>query len=491
MPIHRTDHLAYVLGVDIGTSAMKCCVLALSGELVSSRAIEYSPVVKDDGTAEQHPDEWYRALQAALRYIGAQIELSRIDAVCLTGQMRGLTLIGSGGKPVTNSILWNDTRCDEEAEELREQHWDYLKRITYNPINTMCTLPKILWLKKQYPELWEVTNQFVYPKDYINFKLTGQICTDHSDASGSSIYDFSANGWSKDIIDRFGLEMEKFPKIVGSFEPCGKLTAKVAGQTGLREGIPVFTGGSDATVELYAIGVRDDTHCKIRLGSSCGISVVVDEKQWHVGLDHYCWKPVTGRDIALDINTRFCAQSVKWLRDVFYSEYPKSPETYDLIDREAAMVPPGAEGLIYHPYLQGEDAPYWNTQMRGMFHGIRSTHERRHFARAVLEGVAYSIKDVLDTYADVYRNCNAYLLVGGGAKSSVWSQIMADVLGKNVLIPSQGDAAYGACLIAIKGLGRSVRALLKTGSIKADPRHTQTYQSCFKIYKTITENNCN
>ncbi len=487
MPVHRKDCPEYVLGIDIGTSAMKCCVTALSGEMASGQTVEYSPLVKDDGTVEQHPDEWYHALTAALKQIGARLDLSKIGAICATGQMRGLTLISHDGQPVANSILWNDTRCEEEAEELRKRHDDLLKRITCNPINTMCTLPKIIWLKKRYPERWERTFQFIYPKDYINFKLTGQIATDHSDASGSSVYDFRSNGWSKEIMDRLGLEPEKFPKIVGSFDPCGIVSAKASAETGLREGIPVFTGGSDATVELYTTGVRDDTQCKIRLGSSCGISIVVKEDQWHAGLDHYCWKPVTGRDIVLDINTRFCAQSVKWLRDVFYSEYPKTPETYDLIDREAETVPPGSEGLIYHPYLQGEDAPYWNTQLRGMFHGICATHERRHFARAVLEGVAFSIKDVLETYADVYRNCGAYLLIGGGAKSGVWGRIIADVLGRDARTPRYGDAAYGACLIALKGLGLPERTIQASGEIAADPRNTITYRSCYQTYKSITE----
>lgn len=488
MQLSHSDKGEYVLGVDIGTSAIKCCVAGAEGTPVSVQTTEYAPLMKADGTVEQHPDEWYEALKSTLKQAGACVDISRIGAVCLTGQMRGLTLIGYDQKPVANAILWNDTRCGGEVETLREYDAEMIKCVTYNPVNTMCTLPKILWLKKHHPEMWERTCKFLYPKDYIRFRLTGRIATDHSDASGSSVYNFRLGSWSVKLKDQFGLESEKFPEILNSFDLCSRVSVAAAAETGLREGISVFTGGSDATVELYAIGVLDDTQCKIRLGSSCGISIVVRDDQWHAGLDHYCWKPVTGQDIVLDINTRFCAQSMKWLRDVFYSECPKTPDTYALIDREVATVPAGAEGLIYHPYLQGEDAPYWNTRLRGMFHGISGSHERRHFARAVLEGVALSIKDVMDTYADIYQNCRTYMAVGGGAKSDVWMQIIVDALGRDAQVPKFGDAAYGACLIALNGLGRPEPERQAAHIVRADIQSTPQYQRNYQVYKAIVTN---
>lgn len=485
---YYSDHLEYVLGVDIGTSSVKCCVTGVDGKPICVQSTEYIPVMIADGTVEQHPDIWYEALISTLNQVNICVDIHRISAVCLTGQMRGLTLIGHNQKPVANSILWNDTRCGEEVKTLRECNGEMLKRVTYNPINTMCTLPKILWLKKYHPELWKRTYKFLYPKDYINFRLTGRIATDHSDASGSSVYDFKLGGWSEQVIACFDLEADKFPEILNSFDIWGMVSAVAAAETGLREGIPVFTGGSDATVELYAIGVLDDTQCKIRLGSSCGISIVVKDEQWHTGLDHYCWKPVTGQDIVLDINTRFCAQSVKWLRDVFYSECPKTSDTFALIDREAATVPAGTEGLIYHPYLQGEDAPYWNTRLRGMFHGMNANHERRHFARAVLEGVALSIKDVMETYADIYRNCCNYMAVGGGSRSDIWMQIIVDALSQNAMVPKYGDAAYGACLIALKGLGKPEPTRQAVCIVKADPQSTRRYECNYEVYKAIVTN---
>ena len=480
-----------VLGIDIGTGACKCCLADADGEIVCDTSVEYSALIQPDGTAEQHPDKWYDALKETLGSMRGHTDLKRVASVCVTGQMRGLTLIGSDNKPVGNAILWNDTRCGEEAAQLNKNDAALLKRITYNPVNTMCTLPKILWLKKYHPDKWSSAAKFIYPKDYINFRLTGCIATDHSDASGSEMYDFKGGGWSSEIIEKFSLEADKFPQIISAFAVCGRITEQAANETGLRQGIPVIMGGSDATVELFSIGVADDTKCKIRLGSSCGISVVVGEDTWCDKMDHYCWKPVTGDGIVLDINTRFCAQSVKWLRDVFYSECPKTEKTYTQIDEEAMSVGAGAEGLIYHPYLQGEDAPYWDMRMRGIFHGISANHLRPHFARAVYEGVAYSIKDVMGTYPDVYQNCREYKIIGGGAKSRIWPSVIVGVLGHGASVPKRAGAAYGACLIALDTTGGmdNIRDIIKSKSrrIEPDTQDMTVYRTSFDMYKACIQ----
>jgi xylulokinase len=487
----------YILGIDIGTSACKCCVIDTSGNIVTTKSSEYSIIAHKNGAAVQDPDIWFQALIRTLADIqkSGDIELNEIIAVGTTGQMRGLNFLGANGKAVAHSILWNDTRCVSEAEQLNKTHHDMLKKITFNPINTMCTLPKILWVMKNEPDIWNKTSQFIYPKDYINYRLTEKIATDHSDASGSSIYDFKNNAWSDEIIKEFKLDKNKFPKILNSFDVLGGLSKKAAEKSGLNVGIPVVVGGSDATVELFSIGVVDDSQCKVRLGSSCGISIVVDETQHGHNMDHYCWKPVTMDGIIRDINTRFCAQSVRWLRDVFYSELPKTGETYQIIDREAKSVESGAQGLIFHPYLQGEDAPYWDTTLTGSFTGINSGHQRKHFARAVFEGVAFSLKDVISTYPNIYANCDTFKIIGGGTKSKTWLSIIIDVLGKDAIIPKNGDAAYGACLIALsstllsKTLDITQTIIDKNVQIiKPNKKNHEFYDQQFKKYKKLAHN---
>ena len=482
----------YVLGIDIGTGSCKCCVITTEGEIICSYSSEYDVNAAESGSVTQNPKVWYKAFIDTLKKI--KVNLEDITAVGTTGQMRGLTFIGKDKEVVADSVLWNDTRCVDEAEMLNRKEYGSIKEITYNPINTMCTLPKILWTMKHEAKIWNDTYKFIYPKDYINFALTGEIATDHSDASGSSVYDFKSKTWSKKIIADFSLGKEKFPEILNSFEIIGNINEKAAEKTGLKEGIPVVAGGSDATTELFSIGVVNGKQCKIRLGSSCGISTVVEEKSYSTAMEHYCWKPVTGEGIVLDINTRFCAQSVRWLRDVFYNKMPKTGETYQLIDREAKSVKPGTDGLIFHPYLQGEDAPYWDMALRGMFSGINAGHQRRHFARAVFEGVAFSIKDVITTYPEIYDKCEEYKVIGGGTKSETWLKIIIDVLGKDVILPKKGDAAFGACLIALIGTADTdIQDLIEdivekdNNVLKPNFQNTEFYNEQFSRYKELTD----
>ena len=479
----------YILGIDIGTSSCKCCAMSMAGNIEASASIPYDILSDEPGAAMQDPEVWYDAAKRAIGKIFSVIGPDGIRAVSVTGQMRGLTFIGEDGFPAGQSILWNDTRCEKEVRELAP-YAKMLDRVTYNPVNTMCTLPKILWAKKNMAGIWEKTAKLIFPKDYINLRFTGSIATDHSDASGSSAYDFVSGGWSQEVIDEFGLESDKFPKILKSTEIMGHVSRHAEKETGIRCGTPVLAGGSDATVELVSLGVTDQKQCKIRLGSSCGISTVAASYDTNEHRNHYCWKPALGEGIVLDLNTRFCAQSVKWLRDVFYSGFPKEDETFAEIDRLAGGVAPGAEGLIFHPYLHGEDAPYWDMSLKGKFTGIGLSHTREHFARAVFEGIAFSIKDVLETFPKAYEKCEEYKVTGGGIKSPVWLKIVADVVGKKMTMPKNGDASYGACILALHALGTPrdvICGILEkdTRTLSPDAENVGIYTQRFAEYKKL------
>jgi len=479
---------ALLLGIDIGTSGCKCCITDRMGEIVCTHSVEYTYLSDGHGMAEQDPDTWYQALIRTLDDIKDQyhIDLEHIAAVGVTGQMRGLTFIGRNGDVVRNTILWNDTRCTKQVDSIIRSGYEDIKRITYNPLNTMCTLPKLLWVKQKEPGIYRQTETIIFPKDFINYRLAGVLATDHTDASATLLYDMQTGTWSVDILDRFDIDKEKLPVIHNSFDIIGSVTAKAARQTGLAEGVPVIAGGSDATVELYAAGITDDTRCKIRLGSSCGISIVIDPKDWAADMNHYCWKHVDGKRIVLDINTRSCATSVKWLRDVFYSECPKEGKTYQRMDTEAAGISPGSNGLVFHPYLQGEDAPYWEPRLRGMFTGIGIQHLRAHFGRAVYEGVSFAIKDVIDTYSQVYENCKEYILLGGGTKAATWIGVLLDVLGQNAYIPEKVDGAYGASLMAGESCCGGFHSPRSKGvEMQYDPSRHDLYGDIFQAYKKL------
>ena len=324
------------------------------GTVIGSSKFEYSSLFPKPGWVEQNPDVWYRAFVESIRMVLRKTESRAIDisAIGVAGQMRGLTLLDDLRNPVRNSILWNDTRCFSEVESLNRHDSELLRSITLNPLNTMCTLPKILWVMKNEPDNWSKTDVFLYPKDYINFRLTGVLSTDHSDASGSSFYDVKHQIWSEELLSKFDIAQSKLPVIHSSDEVIGQLTNEAAKDLGLEAGIPVISGGSDSTIETLSIGITDERKCKIRLGTSGAISTVVSSLE---GINEklYCWSYSLTNKWLLDTNTRSCGQSISWLKECVYSS--KKESALNTIAEEAMSSPPGSNGIVYHPYLLGEE----------------------------------------------------------------------------------------------------------------------------------------
>ena len=443
----------YLLGIDIGTSGCKSCVINDVGQLVASTSYEYNPLIIRQGWIEQDPLSWYKAVVATLNKLRVDIDLKRVAAIGVTGQMRGVTLIDRSGNVVRNSILWNDLRNVEEVNEIKREHSEIIQKITKNPLNTMCTLPKIVWIMRNEPDNWERTHKVIFPKDYINFKLTGMAQTDLSDASGTSFYDIKKQNWSDEILKTFAISKDKLPDIYQSTSIIGEVSAEASSETGIPMGVPVVAGGSDATVESFSIGLINSSQCKIRLGTSGAISTIVDSIDNLSNNMNYCWSYILKNRWMLDVNTRSCAQAVKWLRDVFYTDRPKTGKTYDEIDDEAQNAPLGSGGLLFHPYLLGEDAPYWDSELKGDFIGISVNHGRAHFARAVYEGTAFALRDAMSAFGATADGFQEYIFTGGGVRSKCWLSVVADILGIDGSVSSNTDAAFGASILAGVGIG--------------------------------------
>jgi xylulokinase len=480
-----------LLGIDVGTGSLKCRLVDLDGNPVGSAGQEYRPLLPRPGLVEQDPADWYRAFLDSLGQIRATTGVSpaRVRAVGVTGQMRGPTFIDGAGQPVRPSILWNDLRCQQEVNDLSTHFAHLLEPVTHNPINTMCTLPKLLWVLRHEPETWQKTATMIYPKDYINFRLTGKLSTDLSDASGSSFYDLKDQTWSYGILNVFAIDREKLPYLYASTEVIGLVNQQAHAETGLPEGTPVVAGGSDATVELLASGVENARQCKIRLGTSGALSTVVDHLDHEPGARYYCWSYVLPNRWMLDLNTRTCANATVWLKDVFFKDTPDSAAAYDRIGREAAEIPVGAEGLFFHPYLLGEDAPYWAPHLKGSFFGLSVYHRRAHCARAVLEGTGFALRDARSSYGPLADGFESYIFVGGGVKNKVWLSIVADILGVDGEVAEQTDAAYGAAMLAGIGAGvfDSVAAAVDICTrdrprVRHNPDNHARYSALFEKY---------
>jgi xylulokinase len=485
-----------LLGIDVGTGSCKCCLVDPDGKVVGRAVQEYSPLLPRPGWTEQHPATWYEAFVACLRQMEAETGIGprQVGAAGSTGQMRGPTFLDGAGDPVRPSILWNDLRCEPEVAELKANYGERLARITRNPLNTMCTLPKLLWIQRHESETWEKTATVVYPKDYINFRLTGQRTTDLSDASGSSFYDLEQQAWSDEILETWGISREKLPEILPSAAVAGTVSRQAQRETGLREGVPVAAGGSDATAELLAIGVENERQCKVRLGTSGALSTVVDRLADCRGDGPYCWSYVQPDRWMIDVNTRTCADSTVWLKDVFYRDVPSPEAAYHQIEREAGSVPPGAEGLFFHPYLLGEDAPYWQPHLRGSFFGLTKAQGRAQCARAVLEGTGFALRDARSVLGELGKGFEEYVFVGGGTKNGVWVAIVADILGVDGKVSVETDASVGAAMLAgvasgaFAGLGEAIALCSRVGgAIRHNAENHGAYNVLFERYLRIKQ----
>jgi xylulokinase len=484
----------YLLGIDIGTSGVKCILVDAGGNVVADTSSEYRPTARKPGYSEQDPEEWYRSAATLVRsLLDKKVGVARrIVAVGVTGQMRGLTFIGKSGKPARDSILWNDLRCTMEVGDITKQIPDLIAAVTGNPLNTMCTLPKLLWVMRQEPDVWEKTARIVFPKDYIAFRLTESLQTDQSDASGSSFYDLARREWSHEILDAFSIDAGKLPPIVSSDSVVGMVTEEASTLTGIRKGTPVVAGGSDAVTELLAAGVTAPNQCKIRLGTSGALSTVVDDIQGAAGTGAYLWSYVVPGRYMLDINTRSCAQATAWLRGLLYGDRVEADTLFKDMEAEARTVPLGSDGLVFHPYLMGEDAPYWDPRLRGSFSGIELFHTRGHFIRSVYEGTAFALRDALGALGDVGKGFSEFKVVGGGAKNRLWTSIVLDVLGVDGSVPAYAGAALGAAMLAGAGSGvfrdlaEAVEKCRDTDvSMTYSPDNHNRYMRLFERYRRI------
>ncbi len=445
----------YLLGIDIGTSACKCALMDESGQVIGETSRGYTPRFTGPGISEQDPEDWYRAFVSAFRRLVRKsgADPRRIAAVGVTGQMRGVTFIGRSGAPIRKSILWNDTRCAAETQMISRDHDELIRRVTKNPINSMASLPKLLWVITHEPETWKETDLLIFPKDYIVYRLTGSMQTDHSDASGSSLYDLKRRTWSEEICRIFSIDAAKLPPIRPSAEVVGTVGPAASKSTGISSGTPVVAGGSDAVTELFAAGIFNPSGCKIRLGTSGALSTVtrdIDKLDRNL---FYVWSYIEPTLWMLDINTRSCAQATDWLRDLAFGRAGSGSAVYRTMEREASIIAVGAEGVTFHPFLMGEDAPYWDERLRGSFSGISAHHGRGHFVRAVYEGTAFALRDAFGCLGRKREGFSEFILVGGGVKNRLWTTIVLDVLGVDGTIPERGGAAFGAAMLSGIGIG--------------------------------------
>jgi xylulokinase len=437
-----------VLGIDVGTGGTRAVVVDRAGKIVSSATAEHVPFASPrTGWAEQDPQDWWKATGKAIREALASVPDANVICVGLAGQMHGAVLLDEGGQVLRPSLIWCDQRTQAQCDWLNSTLGEgRIIELTCNPALTNFTLTKLLWVRDQEPEIWKRFRHVLLPKDYVRFRLTGERAMDVAEASGTLMLDVAGRRWSEQMMSAVGLPMSCLPKLVESPEVCARISEEGAAHTELKAGTPVVGGAGDQAGGAVGMGIVRAGAVSATIGTSGVVFAATDTPAMDPkGRVHTFCHAVPGRWHVMGV-TQAAGLSFRWIRDLLQNSGNLS---YDQLTKEAAQVQPGSDGVLWAPYLMGERTPHLDPNARGTLTGLAASHTRGHVVRAVLEGVAFSLKDTFSLFAEMKVPVNHVRLGGGGARSDVWRQIQADVYGCEVeVLAAEEGAAYGAALLA-------------------------------------------
>ena len=444
---------SHVLGIDVSTTATKALLIDERGRVAAIGSSEYDYAVPAPLWSEQEPDLWWTGAQVAIRaaLAGAGIDGADVGAVGLAGQMHGAVLLDAADRPLRPAILWNDQRTAAECDEIRRRVGpERLIEITGNDALTGFTAPKLVWVRDHEPDVWRRIAHVLLPKDFVRLRLTGDHAVDKADGAGTLLFDLARRDWSAEVVAALDIDPAWLPRTAEGPEVTGVVSAAAALATGLAPGTPVMAGGGDQAATAVGVGAVDPGIVALSLGTSGVIFAATDRPLIEPeGRVHAFCHAVPDRWHLMSVMLS-AAGSLRWFRDALAPGVP-----YSTLDEEASHVAPGSDGLVFLPYLTGERSPHPDPLARGAFVGLTVTHDRRHLARAVLEGVAYGLRDGLDQMvATGIETPTRIRASGGGIASGVWRQILADVLEAEIATVSTSEgAAFGAALLAAVGAG--------------------------------------
>jgi xylulokinase len=448
----------YFLGIDIGTGGTRALVIDESGKVISSSAEEHRPFASPHiGWAEQDPADWWRACGLATRKVLTQSGICSEQIACVgfSGQMHGAVLLDSQGQVVRPALIWCDVRTQKQADELTATIGaERLRQLTCNPALPNFTLTKCLWVRENEPENWGRVRSLMLPKDYVRYRLTGERATDLADASGTLLLDVAHRRWSQEILDFVQMDSALLPALYESPEICGRVSEAGAAATGLLSGTPVVAGAGDQAAGAIGIGAVSPGAVSATIGTSGVVLAATNLPALDPeGRVHSFCHGLANRWLVMGV-TQAAGLSLRWFRDQF-GAINGHTDSYEDLTRMAAKVPAGSDGLLWAPYLMGERTPYLDATARGMLVGLTASHTRAHVVRAILEGVAFSLRDTFTIFDQIDVPVKSIRLGGGGARSALWRQIQADVYGHAVeTVAVEEGAAYGAAILA--GVGAKV-----------------------------------
>lgn len=444
------------LGIDVGTGGTRAVVINPDGSVVASARAEHVPFVSTrPGWAEQDPQDWWRATITVVREVLSKLDADQIKAVGFSGQMHGLVLLDQNNDVLRPAIIWCDQRTDSQCNSLTEMIGaGRLIELTCNPALTGFTLPKMLWVREWEPEIWQKLRTVLLPKDYVRLRLSGDRATDVSDGSGTLLLDVKARKWSSEMLSATEIDEQLLPRVYESPEVTGTISKAGAEATGLRVGTPIIAGAGDQAAGAVGMGIVRPGTATSTIGTSGVVFAATDNPMLDPkGRVHTFCHAIPGRWHVMGV-TQGAGLSLRWFRDQFGAIGEDSCDSYDRLTKEASVISSGCEGLIWTPYLMGERTPHLDPFARAALVGLTASHTRAHIVRAILEGVAFSLRDALEIFNEIGVQVEEIRLGGGGARSSLWRQIQADVYGQPVnTVAAEEGAAFGAALLAGVAVG--------------------------------------
>lgn len=476
----------YVLGIDIGSGSMKLTLLSEAGRIAAVSSYEYETFYPKVGWSEQDPEDWCRALYYGLRDLlqKGKVSAEEIEALAIDAATHTAVLLDEKKEVIRRAILWTDQRSLEEVSWLKENMGEMIREQVLNEPTTVWTLPQLMWIHRHEPWVWDKIHYILFAKDYLRFRLTGTMETDLIDAMGSMFYDAGKQNWSDALCAAADLDPNWLPKICDPIDIAGQVTGVASREFGLREGTKVLVGTTDTVMEVYAAGSVKPGHATVKLataGRICTITKYPLQSPFVFNYRHVVpglWYPGTA--------TSSCAASYRWYRDTIGNE------SYDVLNKGADLIPPGSDGMMFHPYLNGELTPYNDPMLRASFTGVGSGHTKAHFTRAVLEGVAFSLKDCMNTAQGLGMKMERVRIIGGGAKGRLWRQIVADILGVRMEKMKIDDSSFGTAMLAAVGMGwfsgyeEAIMQCAEVDSVSEPINENQRlYEELFYKYKKI------
>jgi xylulokinase len=490
----------FLLGIDVGTTGSKAVLIGTDGSVKASVTSEYPMYTPQPAWAEQDPADWWTATIASIRGVLDKVGARPADVagIGLTGQMHGLVLLDASAQVLRRCIMWNDQRsapqCAAITQKVGAQN---LLRYTGNPVLPGFTAPKIVWVRENEPQIYSRIASVLLPKDYVRYCLTGGFFSDVSDASGTSVFDVSKRTWSDEMLAALDIPRRWLPEVTESPVVSARVNAQAAGLTGLLEGTPVVGGGGDNAAANVGVGVVREGLVSVSLGTSGVVFAASDSYRVEPeGNLHAFCHAVPGMWHLMGVMLS-AAGSFRWYRDALGDmERAQAATTgrdeYDILTEAAATVPAGCEGLLFLPYLTGDRTPYPDPDARGVFFGLSLRHGKAHLTRAVLEGVTYGLRDSLELMKNLQLPIEQVVALGGGARSPLWRQILADVFGAGLVTVNVTEGApFGAALLAGVGAGvyedvaAACRSVVRVSGETAPGSAAAVYAAYYPRYRAL------